>query len=118
MNTRTEPCPRCGRHVRLAETDGPAHLGQATLPDGPELVCLDVCCETGDCPLTHESAASMMSRLSRSALNPTRFAHVRLACDGCGLVAEMEVLDGTRARCTLCGAMNPWVVDELLEGVR
>ena len=118
MNTRTEFCARCGRTVRLAETDGPAHLGQATLPDGPELLCLDVCCETGACPLTHESAASMMARLSRSALNPTRFALVRLACDGCGLTTEMEVLDGTRARCTLCGAMNPWVVDALLEGVR
>lgn len=29
----------------------------------------------------------------------------------------MEVVSGTRARCTVCGTVNPWVMDELLGGV-
>jgi hypothetical protein len=118
METRNAHCPRCGCQVRLTLTPGPEHLGHATLPDGPALVCLDVCdCEDGRCPLTGERSAVMVARLARSGLAPERFRHVRMACEGCGTETEMEVLAGSRVRCTVCGTINPWVMDELLGGV-
>jgi hypothetical protein len=119
METGSADCPRCGCRIRLTWTGGPEHLGHATLPDGPELVCLDVCdCEDGACPVTGEPAAVMVTRLARSGLAPERFHHARMLCCGCDAETEVEVLAGTRARCTVCGTINPWVMDELLGDVR
>ena len=116
MSTQIVPCPRCNRLVRLAVTPAPGHLGHATLPDGGEPVCLDLCdCEGGTCPVTAEPAVVMASRLARSGLNPERFHHARLLCAGCGEEAEMEILAGTLARCVACGSVNHWIMDELLE---
>jgi hypothetical protein len=116
METRIAHCPDCGRQVRLALTPGPAHLGHANLPDGPELVWLDACdCEGGVCRGVEASPAVMAARLARSGLVPEHFTHTRILCEGCDTVAEMEVLDGTHARCTLCGAINRWILDDLVE---
>jgi ssDNA-binding Zn-finger/Zn-ribbon topoisomerase 1 len=118
MDTRNVSCPRCGCEVRLAWTRGAEHLGHANLEDGPELVCLDLCdCEDGSCPLSGERSMVMAARLARSGLAPERFRRVRLRCGGCGEEREMEVLSGSRARCTVCGGTSPWVADELLGGV-
>lgn len=118
METRNAHCPRCGCQVRLAWTESPAHEGHAPVADGGELVCLEVRdCEEGRCPLSGEPSAVMVARLARSGLAPERFRHVRMACGGCDAVTEMEVLGGKRLRCTVCGAMNGWMMDELLGGV-
>ena len=41
MNKETAYCSGCGHQVKLVITDAPPHDGQANLPDGAEVVCLD-----------------------------------------------------------------------------
>jgi hypothetical protein len=116
MDTRLAHCPGCGRQVRLAWTSGPEHLGHANVPDGPELVCLDACgCEGGACHFAAVPPVVMTVRLARSGMNPDHFPHARFRCGGCEAEAEMEVLGGSMARCTVCGTINRWIVDDLVE---
>jgi hypothetical protein len=116
MDDRIVHCSTCGRQVRLALTMGPAHLGHANLPDGPELVCLDACgCEGGACRFAGTAPVVMTVRLARSGMNPEHFTHTHFRCGGCETVTEMEVLDGSLARCTVCGTINRWILDDLVE---
>jgi hypothetical protein len=118
METRNAHCPRCGCQVRLTLTPGPEHLGHATLPDGPALVCLDVCdCEDGRCPLTGERSAVMVARLARSGLAPDRFSHTcASACERMrARRRRWRCWAGSRARCTVCGTINRWIVDDLVD---
>ena len=110
-------CPACERQVHLAWTDAPLHEGHATLPDGPELVCLDrseKCCG-GTCPLSGMSGSVMALRLAKSGLAEGPHHTTRMRCDGCGQVAEMEVVDRTTLLCPLCGSVNRWILLELVD---
>ncbi len=115
METQTAYCSGCGHQVRLALTDAPLRDGQANLPDGAEVVCLDFRaeCSAGRCPATGRPGIVMGVRLARSHLNQGAFKTIQARCEYCEQVSEMEVLDATFAVCPLCGATNRWVVLEL-----
>lgn len=108
-------CATCRRDVHLAWTPGPTHEGHANIPDGPELICLDVMegCTGGTCPLTDLSRPVMALRLARSGMAhpPT----TRMTCGACGQAAEMEVVDRSTLLCPLCGAVNRWILLELAQ---
>jgi len=120
MKTETAYCSGCGHQVRLVLTDGPPRDGQANLPDGAEVVCLDFHegCSGGKCPATGTSGIVMGVRLVRSHLNDEAFKTIRAHCEGCGEVAELEILDATFALCPLCGTTNRWIVLELADRSR
>lgn len=65
MNAKLMYCESCNREVRVVWSPGPAHEGHASLPDGPELVCLDCGqpCSGRHCPLTNLSHTVMERRL-------------------------------------------------------
>lgn len=117
MEPRLAYCSTCGREVRVALTAGPLHEGHANIPDGPELVCLDLeerCCG-GECALSHEPSQVMAVRLARSGLREEPWPTTHLLCEGCDAVQEMEVLDDSTARCTVCGTLNAWIMAELMD---
>ncbi len=120
MKTETAYCSGCGHEVRLVLTDPPPHDGQANLPDGAEVVCLDFHegCSAGRCPATGKSGIIMGVRLAKSHLNDEAFKTIRAHCEACGQVAELEVLDATFAVCPLCGSTNRWIVLELADRSR
>lgn len=111
----TEPrhvyCPGCNRKVRVTVTPGPAHGGQASLPDGGDVVCLDFheSCTDGRCPIFDKPGIVMGVRLARSHLREG-WKTIRGACSGCGQTADLEVLDREYAHCPLCDTTNPIVV--------
>jgi hypothetical protein len=67
MKAKLAYCARCNREVRLIETDLPLHGGQATLPDAPELICLECSarCGPGPCPLTNLAHVVMEHRIEQ-----------------------------------------------------
>ena len=64
MKAKLAYCARCNREVRLLTTDTPLHGGQATLPDAPELICLEcsAACAGEVCPLTNLAHVVMEHR--------------------------------------------------------
>lgn len=118
MNTEKAYCPGCGHKVRLVLTDPPPHSGQANLPDGGELVCLDYQqdCSGGMCPLSGKSGIVMGVRLARSHMNEESFATIQARCSACGQVSEMDVLDESFAYCRVCDTTNRWVMLRLENG--
>ncbi len=120
MKTENAYCSGCGHQVRLVLVDAPPHDGQANLPDGAEVVCLDFHegCSEGRCPTTGKKGIVMGVRLAKSHLNDAAFKTVRGRCEFCEEVADLEVLDSTFAVCPLCGATNRWVVLELADETR
>lgn len=114
MKTETAYCSGCGHKVRLVFTDPPPHDGQANLREDAEIVCLDYKegCTAGKCPATGKPGIVMGVRLAKSHLNDEAFETLHARCDGCGQVADLEVLDDTYALCPLCGTTNRWVVLE------
>jgi hypothetical protein len=117
MRTETHYCRGCDRHVRIAWTPAPGHEGHATLPDGPEMVCLDLeeCCTGGLCPLSNLPRLVMGVRLARSELRPDGWPTAHLRCVGCEQTTEMRVVDDSHVVCAACGTVNPWVLLELME---
>lgn len=116
MDTRTTYCPGCAHKVRLVVTDAPPVGGQSALPDGSDLVCLDFGqdCSEGKCPLTGRPGIVMGVRLARSHLREERdWETIHAECEGCGQVAELEVLDDRYAFCPLCSTTNRWTVLKL-----
>lgn len=111
MKTENAYCSGCGHQVRLAFTDPPPHDGHANLRDGAEIVCLDFReeCSGGKCPATGKPGIVMGVRLARSHLNDEAFKTIHAQCEGCGQVADLEVLDETFAICPLCDTTNRWV---------
>lgn len=111
MNTETAYCSGCGHQVRLVFTDPPPD-GQANLPDGAEIVCLDYKeeCSGGKCPATGKAGIVMGVRLAKSRLNDETFTTIHARCDACGEVSELDVLDENFAYCTLCGSTMRWVL--------
>lgn len=104
-------CPGCNHGIRLTRTA--AHRdGQASLPAGAEVVCLDFGegCADRRCPVTGRPGIVMGVRLARSHLKDEPWRTVTARCDGCGEVADLEILDDTYALCPRCETTNRWVL--------
>lgn len=110
-------CPGCSRAVQLVEST-PHRSGQANLPDGAELVCLDfgVGCTDGKCPVTGAAGIVMGVRLAKSHLADDHFETIQAKCQACGHVADMEVLDDEYVFCPLCETTSRWAVLTLESG--
>lgn len=109
-------CPSCRHQVRLTVTRAAPRDGQANLPDGAELVCLDFDehCTGCTCPFSGTSGIVMGVRLARSGMRAEeewRTVHGR--CQGCGRMVDLEVLDRTYGYCPVCGTTNRFVLLEL-----
>ena len=114
METRTVYCPGCHHGIHLAVTDDHRD-GQANLPPGAEVVCLDfgAGCTDRRCPLTGTPGIVMGVRLARSHLRDEAFKSITARCDACGNVGDMEVLDGEYAFCPICESTQRWVMLDL-----
>jgi predicted RNA-binding Zn-ribbon protein involved in translation (DUF1610 family) len=114
MSIRPMHCPACDGQVRVTDTPTPLHGGQPTLPDSPQLVCLDFgeqCAGRDVCPLAGLPRMVMAVRLARSGLRPhEEWQTVRMPCSGCGQTLELEVLDDDYAYCPACGTTNRRVI--------
>lgn len=109
-------CPSCRHHVRLTVTPAPPRSGQANLPEGAELVCLDFGegCTSSSCPFSGTSGIVMGVRLARSGMRPEEdWKVVQGRCQGCGQMVDLEVLDKTYGYCPICGTTNRFVLLEL-----
>ena len=93
-------------------TPMPLHGGQGTLPDAPDVVCLDFGerCTGQFCPMFGLPRMMMGVRLARSELRPDGWTTVEAYCEGCERVTEMEVVDGTHAFCPVCHTTNRFAV--------
>ncbi|HUG39652.1 MAG TPA: hypothetical protein VMM12_04170 [Longimicrobiales bacterium] len=111
METRNVFCPRCDHEVTLTLTPTPLHgRGQATLPDGGELVCLDFGrqCSGRTCAISSLPRVVMGVRLARSGLRPEQLDTVRALCEGCDRVQDLQIVDDTHARCPACDTISLW----------
>lgn len=116
METNTASCPRCSTPVRITISPGPSMSGgQANLPDGHDIVCLDFheSCAEGKCPLFGVSGLVMGVRLAKSNLRTEEWETVPGICDGCGHTVELKVIDIDHAYCSDCGCTNQWAVVDL-----
>lgn len=115
LETRKTYCRRCNRDVTVAISPAPLHEGQANLPDGGHVVCLDFGPEcTGPICATFGVPRVVMGvRLARSGLRPERLPAIKAVCDGCGRLVSMEVVDDTHAHCPECATINIWTLIRL-----
>lgn len=115
METRKRYCPQCQHEVEVTLTPRPLHGGQATLPDGGQLVCLDFGAQCTDrrCAVSSLPREVMGIRLARSGLRPERLEHVQALCDGCERVVELSVIDDAHAVCPDCDTVNLWAMIRL-----
>jgi len=104
MDIRSFFCATCGHRVRLTSVPGPELHGQANLPDGGEVVCLDYeeGCTGDSCFLTGRPGAVMAVRLARSHLDDGRWPRIQGVCPACGSEGELERLDARLVFCELC----------------
>ncbi|MBI4541271.1 MAG: hypothetical protein HY704_17350 [Gemmatimonadetes bacterium] len=111
MDERLMHCPRCDRQVRIALTTGHTD-SHASLPDAPDVVCLDFQeeCTESACPVCGVAGIVMGVRLARSELKPERWPTVRATCQGCEQTLDLEVLDRYYAYCPSCGTTNRWAL--------
>ena len=119
METRTTFCSHCDKSVKLAITPAPGHGGQASLPEGGDLVCLDFGkgCDGGQCPISGLPSIVMGFRLARSGevgTEPWPLVHTK--CHACEEVADLEVLDSSHAYCTMCGSTSTLLMLPLDDG--
>lgn len=117
MSEQLVYCPGCNHKVRLVVTE--AHVeGQANLPEGAQMVCLDFGegCSEGACPLTGRPGVVMGMRLAKSHLNDEAFRTLHGECGSCGQFVELEMLDAEHAVCPLCESTNTYVVVDLDDG--
>ena len=117
MRTEKVFCPSCRHGVRIGVTDGHSY-GQANLPEGGQLVCLDFsgACGEGTCPLSGSRGVVMGVRLAKSHLNDDAFQVVHGPCASCGSLVGLRMLDGERAICPDCEAVNEYVFIDLEDG--
>jgi hypothetical protein len=109
--TTTIYCPVCNRDVPISETQAPLHGGEAPLADAPQLVCLGYGspCSGTKCPVTGLPSVVMGVQLARSGMTPEEgWRIIRMRCDGCDRITEMEVIDGSYASCSECMTTNRW----------
>jgi len=119
MDTQTAYCPQCQKTVHLGQTAVAPHGTHANVPDGGQLVCLEVgeSCEGVTCPLSGKSTLVMGVRLARSGEVPDEeWPHVVLTCEGCRQVAGMEVLDTGHAFCPICRMVHAVVLQKRADG--
>lgn len=115
MEARKVFCPKCNEDVTVTVTRQPLHGGHATVPDGGETVCLDFGprCTGQFCAISALPKVVMGVRLARSGLPHDRMQSVQALCDGCGKVAQLDVVDETHARCPLCDTIQQWTMVRL-----
>lgn len=116
METRSVYCPRCDHDVSVTLTPHPLHgSGQATLPDGGEMVCLDFGpqCTGERCAISALPRVVMGVRLARSGLGGEQMETVRALCEACETVQPLQVIDDTHARCPACDTVNLWTMVRL-----
>ncbi len=109
MELQTTHCAQCDKTVHVALTAVVRYATHANVPDGGQLVCLDVGedCAGMMCPLSGSSTLLMAVRLAQSGVVPDEdWPHVQLVCDRCGREVGREVLDGGHAFCPLCKTIN------------
>jgi hypothetical protein len=118
MDTHTAYCSACDQQVRIALTPVPLHGGQATLPDAPEVVCLDFGerCTGKFCPMFGLPRVMMGVRLARSELRTDGWTTVRGYCEGCEKVTELDVVNGNHAFCPTCQTTTQFAVLTLDDG--
>lgn len=117
MESVTVYCPACRKDVHVTRTAAPLHTGEANLVDD-EVVCLTFGprCPPGTCPLANLPSVVMGVRLARSGIEPEEpWRTVRMRCDGCESVQELEVIDNVHAFCPACGTTNRWFKLEMGE---
>lgn len=107
-------CPGCDRSIQLVSADEHRD-GQANLPDGLDVVCLDfgAGCTEGRCPVTGTAGIVMGVRLARSHLADDTFSTVRARCQACGNVTDLEVLDDDYVFCPICESTSRWAMLKL-----
>ena len=110
MKTERAYCTTCEHEVRLVLTDAPARDGQANLPDGAQLVCLDYqeACKGGRCPSSGRAGVVMGVRLAKSHLSDLSFETIHAVCEACGEISDLEVIDDQIALCTRCETTVRW----------
>lgn len=97
-------CSSCRSMVHLTRTQGPMLHGQANLPDGDEIVCLDYGgdCSKDACPVTGRLGLVMAFRLARSHLDDDRWPVVEARCPACDHVGELRQLAHHYVFCPIC----------------
>jgi phage FluMu protein Com len=112
MKNHTVYCPSCDKDVHVTLTPAPLHGGTSNIPDAPELVCLTFgsSCSSGRCPVSGLPSLVMGVRLARSGIDPDEpWSTIRVRCETCERVTEMEVLDDLHAFCPECQTTNRWM---------
>lgn len=111
METRLAYCSACDQDVRIAVTPMPLHGGQATLPDAPDVVCLDFGekCTGAMCPMFGLPRILMGVRLARSGLKQSGWRTIHGPCQGCGEIVDLQILDARYVYCPACGTRSRWV---------
>lgn len=118
MNKRSTYCTHCQKNVHFVMTPTP-HDGQANLPEGHEVVCLDFgeACGGGICPLSGLPPIFMGIRLGRSGEERTEpWTVVNAVCEECSMPTELKVLDEKHGLCSVCGSTNRLVLIRLDDG--
>ncbi|MEX0892545.1 MAG: hypothetical protein WEB88_10280 [Gemmatimonadota bacterium] len=109
METQTAYCSACDQQVRIVVTPQPVHGGQATLDDGPDVVCLDFGhkCTGSLCPMFGLPRILMGVKLAQSGLKPDEeWESFRAPCQGCSQMVDLRIIDALYALCPSCSARN------------
>ncbi|MEN8144272.1 MAG: hypothetical protein ABFS14_04915 [Gemmatimonadota bacterium] len=118
MNKESTFCTHCQKDVHFVMTPT-HHDGQANLPEGHEIVCLDFdeACEGGICPLSGLPPIFMGVRLGQSGEERAEpWTVVNAVCEECNMPTELKVLDQKRGLCSVCGSINRLVMIRLQDG--
>jgi hypothetical protein len=81
------------------------HGGQATLPDEPQVVCLDFSekCTGAMCPMFGVGSVVMGVRLARSELRDD-WSTLHAPCPACDELVDLQIVNGAHAYCPACHA--------------
>jgi len=119
MDTHTTYCSHCQKDVSFIVTSSSRPGGQANLPEGGQLVCLDFgrSCDGNICPLSGLPPVVMGVRLVMSGKEGTeKMESVHGVCESCGFPTELAVINERQGVCQVCGSTNRLVLLELDDG--